>query len=180
MHRLSCCLLGVGLLLAGGCSSGEVEPTPREVEKELARNLKERPEHVLLDELHETDPGKYEGRAESGADVLYKVEAKLIPGRRLEYSAHGSSLAGEPVILRGTLPLPVPTIWERHRRLTQWLRAGGCVVQGLFVVWVVLGRYGYRRQYSPRVETVLALVAAVNLGFALLWGYQFYTNLGAG
>jgi hypothetical protein len=53
------------------------------------------------------------------------------------------------------------------------------VVQGLAVVWAVLGRFGYRRLYSPRVERVVILSAAINLGFVLLWGYEFYQNLGA-
>ena len=179
--RLSWRLLLVALPLAG-CSSTppeEAEPTPREVRKELARNLKAREEHILLNELHEEGNGKYSGRAE-GAGLVYTVEAKT-EGRWLDYKAVGRApLGGDVLIVHGNIPLPVPPFRESHAELMQWLRAVACVIQGLAVVWAVLGRFGYRRPYSPRVEKVLVVSAAINLGFALLWGYEFYTNLGDG
>jgi hypothetical protein len=84
-----------------------------------------------------------------------------------------------PEILRGGMNLPEPPFDERHPEFMQWLRAVLCVLQTAGVVWPVLGRFGLRRRYSQRTETILTIFAAVNLGCALMWGYQFFTNLGA-
>jgi hypothetical protein len=179
--------LGVLLVVTaslGGClspPSSDEPPTPGEVRKQLARSLRERPESVLLDDLHEEGDGRYTGTAKGNSDGVvytYRIEAK-VDGRWLHYSAKGSTLLGEGNILSGVIQLPVPPFRERHAELMQWLRATAFVVQGLAVVWAALGRFGYRRLYSPRVERVLILSAAVNLGFAMLWGYEFYTNFGA-
>jgi hypothetical protein len=179
--------LRLGLLLAAlaGCSSppaGDEPPTPREVRKELTRQLNGRTEHLELKDLQVDGEGRYTGTAEgniNGAIYTYRIEAE-VKDRWLRYSAKGSNmLLGEGPVLSGVVPLPVLSFRERHYELMQWLRAVAFVVQGLAVVWAVLGRFGYRRLYSPRVERVVILSAAINLGFVLLWGYEFYQNLGA-
>jgi hypothetical protein len=181
------CLVWLGLLFVAaplaGCSPPPADepPTPHEVHKRLAQDLAKREEHLLLEDLHDDGDGRYSGTAKGnsgGVVYTYRIEAK-VEARWLHYTARGSTLMGEGPVLSGVIPLPVPSFRERHAELMQWLRAVAFVVQGLAVVWAVLGRFGYRRLYSPRVERVVILSAAINLGFVLLWGYEFYMNLGA-
>jgi hypothetical protein len=177
-------LLPLLVLLAAstlaGCSPAPADelPTFRQVRQAVAAELKKRPEHLILEDFHEDEKGRYSGTAEANSDgtvYQYKIEAS-VEGPWLRYKARGSNLLGEGPVLSGAIPAPLPTFRERHYELMQWLRAIAFVVQGLTVVWAVLGRFGLRRLYSPRVERVLVLVAAINLGFAMLWGYEFVTN----
>jgi hypothetical protein len=176
--------LRLGLLLVvlslSGCSfpppEGD-EPTPREVQKQLAQHLKER-DHLLLNDLRSEGEGRYSGIAEGAHGVTYSVKANT-QSRWLWYTADGRTLFSDGPFLRGLIPVPVSPFRDRHPDLMQWLRAIACVVQGLVVVWAVLGRFGYRSLYSPRMERLLVLSAAINLGFAMMFGYEFFTNLGA-
>jgi hypothetical protein len=176
-------LIWLGLLIVAsslaGCSSpspNDLPPTPREVRKQLAKSLTER--KILLDDFHEEGDGRYSGKAEGDGGMTYAVKAE-VQGRWLHYTASGRTVFGDGPFLSGVLPLPGLPFRERHAELMQWLRAIACVVQGLAVVWAVLGRFGYRRPYSPRLERILVISAAINLGFAIMWGYEFFTNLGS-
>jgi hypothetical protein len=178
-------LLWLGLLLIAssllGCSSpppDDQPPTPGEVRKQLAKSLKgqERGNPLVLDDLHEEGEGRYTGTAtgnSGGVIYTYAIDAQ-VDKRWLHYTAKGSTLLGDGPIFSGVVPLPLPPFRERHAELMQWLRAIACVVQGLAVVWAVLGRFGLRRLYSPRMERVLVISAAFNLAFALMWGYEFF------
>jgi hypothetical protein len=175
-------LLLVASSLAG-CSSPSLNdqpPTLREIRKQLAEGLKR--QSLFLDDLHEDGDGRYTGKSERnvrGVIYVYRIEA-TVKGRWLRYTATPRTpLPDEENILGGTLPLPMLPFRERHAELMQWLRAVACVVQGLAVVWAMLGRFGYRRSYSPRLERILVISAAINLGFAIMWGYEFFTNLGS-
>ncbi len=181
-HRL---IWSAALLVASsvaGCAPppGDEPTTPRQVRRELTQEFKRRDPPLLLEDLRDEGEGHYTGKAEAnlGGEIYTYTIAVTVEGRWMRYSAKGSSsLAGEGPVLSGILPVPPPTFRERHFELMQWLRAVAFVVQGLTVVWTVLGRFGLRRLYSTRAERVLVIVAAVNLGFALLWGYEFITNL---
>jgi hypothetical protein len=186
-NRMVGLLRFVALLVAvslPGCTPpppDDEAPTPREVRKKVEQTLKERPERVILDRLDDKGEGRYAGTAQAnlGGEVYtYTVEVK-VEGRWLHYTANGTNRLGEGNVLSGIVRLSVPPFRERHYELMQWLRAIAFVVQGLAVVWAVLGRFGFRRLYSPRVERVLVISAAINLGFAMMWGYEFYTNLRA-
>ncbi|HEX5270233.1 MAG TPA: hypothetical protein VFW33_07100 [Gemmataceae bacterium] len=181
-------LLQSGLLLAAlslaGCSPPPADEAPplRQLRRELAQQLKRQEPSFILEDLREEGGGRYAGAGEANVGGMvynFRIEGD-VQGRWMHYTATGTSAVGEGQVFSGLMPLPVPTFRESHSELMQWLRAAAFVVQGLAVVWAVLGRFGLRRSYSPRVERVLVVVAAINLGFALLWGYEFVTTWRAG
>jgi hypothetical protein len=170
-------LIGLLLLflvsLLGGCSSPPAdneEAPPRQVRRELARLLSES-EHLRLTEFREEGPGHYAGVAESPGGAKYQVTATTA-GRALTYEADGGGR-----LLRGRANLPEPPFDERHPEAMQWLRAAAIIVQGAGVVWPALGAFGLRRRYSRRMETILALAAAVNAGFVVWWIYQIVIEM---
>jgi hypothetical protein len=175
------------LLVAGfvvvGCQSApadSAEPSLREVRKNLAKALDLAKTHLTLGDLREEKPGQYVGEARDTGGVPYRVTATR-EDRRLSWKAEPDNLLPAPAvnIFGGSLPLEELPFEERHPEAMQWLRAAACAVQTAGVVWPLLGAFGWRRRYSPRTEKLLTIFAAVNLGCALLWGYQFVTNLGA-
>ncbi len=173
------CLLSACLLL--GCSSppGTAEPSPHDVERQL-REVLDKEYHLSLTEFRAEGEGHYVGEAKSVSGANYRVTATT-EGRRLTYQAEEDNLfpTGGPGVLRGSRPLREPSFDERHPEAMQWLRAVACGVHTVGVIWPLLGAFGWRRRYSPRVERALTVFAVVNLGFAFLWGYQFVTNLAA-
>lgn len=180
-------LVRLGLLLAAwslaGCSSspqGAGEPSPREVRRQLAQRLAANPEHLILSEFHQEGENSYAGKAEGPDGTTYQLKVTT-QGRSMKWRAEGEQRFGksEPPILGGWMTWAEPPFDERYPEAMQWLRAVACVLQSLVVVWAVLGPLGYRRRYSPRAEKILTVLAAVSLGFAMMWGYQFVTNRGA-
>jgi hypothetical protein len=150
------------------------------VRRELARALANTSDHLTLTEFHAEGEGRYVGEAKSVSGSNYRVEVTT-KGRSLTYQAEGDNLlpTRDTGILRGSVIWHEPPFDERHPEAMQWLRAALCALHTAGVIWPLLGAFGWRRRYSPRTEKFLTLFAAVNLGVALLWGYQFVTNLGA-
>jgi hypothetical protein len=171
-------LLGTLLVASSltGCTSataGPDEPPPAQVRRELARLLSES-EHLRVTEFRQEAPGKYTAVAVSPGGVTYQVAAST-EGRVLVYRAEGGDR-----FLRGRANLPEAPFDELHPQAMQWLRIGAILVQGAGVVWPALGMFGLRRRYSRRVETMLALVAAINAGCVVWWAMQLANNWGAG
>jgi hypothetical protein len=172
--------LGLSLLLVAsslaGCSSPapDGEPRPREVRRSLARLLADSPEHLqLTSDLRQEGDGGYAAEAKGEGGVAYRVTA-MAHERRLTYRAEGGGR-----VLSGVAVLPEPSFSDRHPEGMQALRAVALALHAAGVVWPALGAFGLRRRYSSRTETVLALVAALNFGFVLMWGYQLVINFGA-
>jgi len=172
------------MLSPSGCSpsADDSEPSPREVRKNLAKALAahgEQPaDHLTLTDFQPDGEHQYQATAKDSHGTTYRVKVTT-KGRSLRYQAEPDHSDGAPsVILSGSTNCPVPPFDERHPDLMQWLRASLCALHTLGVLWPMMGRFGWRRRYSPTTERFLSVFALVNAGFALLWGYQYVNNLG--
>ncbi len=166
--------LAVATLFTGGpaASANTEKPPPQQVRRELEHLLRES-ERLRLTEFHEEAPGKYTAVAVGPGGVTYQITAST-EGRVLLYSAEGGDR-----FLRGRANLPEAPFDEQHPETMQWLRIAAIVVQGAGVVWPALGMFGLRRRYSRRVETILALVAAINAGCVVWWAMQVVSKWGS-
>jgi hypothetical protein len=171
--------IGLGILLLAasvpGCSSapaGADTAPPRQVRRELAQRL-EQSEHLRLTEFREEGEGRYAAGAKSPDGATYHVTAK-VHGREMTYEAEGGGR-----LLRGWIQLPEPPFEEGHPLAVQWLRGLAFVIQAAGAVWPALGRFGWRRRFSPRTETILLVFGPINAGFAAWWAYQIALNWGA-
>jgi len=157
-----------------GCTSavpGPDEPPPRQVRRELAQLL-EGTEHLQLTEFRNEGEGRYAAEAKAPDGTSYHVDV-TVRGRTLSYEASGGGL-----VLHAQGRLPEPSFEDRHPQVLQWLRGLALVVQTAGAIWPALGRFGLRRRFAPRTETILAVFAAVNAGFAAWWVYQIILNWG--
>jgi hypothetical protein len=155
-----------------GCSpAASDEPPPRQVRRELARML-EGTEHLRLTDFHKEGEGQYAAEAKSPDGTSYHVQV-TVQGRLLIYKAEGKDR-----YLGGRKELPEPPFDEEHPQAMQWLRGLGFVLQTAGAVWPALGRFGWRRRYSPRTETILLVCGAINAGFAAWWASQIVINWG--
>ena len=158
-----------------GCSSPPPdanEPPPRQVRRELARLLADT-EHLDLTEFHKEADGRNAAEAKSQGGATYRVEA-TVQDHTLIYKADGGGR-----LLGGRKVLPEPPFDERHPQGVQWLRGLALVIQAAGAAWPALGRFGLRRRYSSRAETLLAVFGAVNVAFAAWWAYQIIINWGS-
>jgi hypothetical protein len=165
-------LLVTSSLTGTSATASSDEPPPAQVRRELVRLLSES-EHLRVTEFHKEAPGKYTAVAVGPAGVTYQVTAST-EGRVLVYRAEGGGR-----VLRVTANLPEAPSDELHPQAMQWLRIAAILIQGAGVVWPALGMFGLRRRYSRRVETMLALLAAVNAGCVVWWAMQLANNWGA-
>jgi hypothetical protein len=157
--------------LAGCSPAASDEPPPRQVRREVARLLEET-QHLRLTDFRQEGEGHYAAEAQGSDGASYHVDV-TVQGRTLIFKAEGRDR-----YLGGRKELPEPPFDEKHPQAMQWLRGLACALQTAGAVWPVLGRFGLRRRYSPRVETALALFAAVNAAFAAWWVYQIVINWG--
>jgi hypothetical protein len=148
------------------------EPPPRQVRRELARLLEDT-ERLQLTEFHKEEDGRYTAEAKSQGGATYHVEAR-VQNHTLVYKADGGGR-----LLGGRKVLPEPPFDESHPQAVQWLRGLALVIQAAGAVWPALGRFGLRRRYSSRTETLLAVFGAVNAACAAWWGYQIIINWGS-
>jgi hypothetical protein len=157
-----------------GCSSAQTAPEeapPRQVRRELARLLYET-EHLRLTEFRQEAAGQYAATATSPTGESYRVDVK-VQGHTLTYEA-----VGKDRLLHMRRELPEPPFDEAHPAAMQGLRGLAFLLQSLGAVWPALARFGLRRRYSPRTETLLAVFGAVNAAFVAWWVYQIVVNWG--
>ena len=163
-----------------GCSTDNGEPSPREVrtnlEKAFAANPKPE-DRLTLTDFQPDGEHRYKGTAKDVSSATYHLTITT-KGRSLTFEAQPDRPGGN--IRHGSAaPWPEPPFDERHPQFMQWLRGGLCGLHTVGVIWPMLGRFGWRRRYSPGTERVLSVFALVNVGFALFWGYMFMTNMTA-
>jgi len=157
--------------LAGCSPAASDEPPPRQVRRELARLLEET-QHLRLTDFRQEGEGHYAAEAKDPQGASYHVDV-TVQGRTLSYKAEGKDR-----YLSGWGNLPEPPFDEQHPQAMQWLRGLALVLQTAGAVWPALGRFGWRRRYSPRTETILLVCGAINAGFAAWWAYQIVINWG--